>query len=291
MKFQNVAICDLRSYNTPEAASSVEAVHNAALVILPKNCDEQTRAALAKIDMKNVASTVYADADTTLLTFNGETVLSDNNLPDGDSICIINGTAVILPLSENKQVSLIVNGKAVCDKGSRNGGQINLLCVNGKVDTIDLSGVEFLPDGAILPAERFLGDGKNRYYGKLVFVQAVPAEAHGEIMANLVVAHPSVQKSALSLSAGEVVYSNTDGAILFKKDLPEFRVTKTLLENVPGKLVLMDIAKLYIDKDVTAELLLEKVCLISDIAQLRATKETFDVVQLLAHDVAKIRRR
>ena len=110
-------------------------------------------------------------------------------------------------------------------------------------------------------------------------------------MANLVVAHPSVQKSALSLSAGEVVYSNTDGAILFKKDLPEFRVTKTLLENVPGKLVLMDIAKLYIEKDVTAELLLEKVCLIADVAQIRATKETFDVVQLLAHDVAKIRRR
>ena len=68
-------------------------------------------------------------------------------------------------------------------------------------------------------------------------------------------------------------------------------MTKTILENVPGKLVLMDIAKLYIEKDVTAELLLEKVCLISDIAQLRATKETFDVVQLLANDVAKIRRR
>ncbi len=289
MKFQNVAICDLRSYNTPEAASSVEAVHNAALVILPKNCDEQTRAALAKIDMKNVASTVYADADTTLLTFNGETVLSDNNLPGGDSICIINGTAVILPLSENKQVSLIVNGEVACDK--QNGGQINLLCVNGKVDTIDLAGVEFLPDGAILPAERFLGDGKNRYYGKLVFVQAVPAEAHGEITANLVVAHPSVQKSALSLSAREVMYSNIDSAILFKKDLSEFRLTKALLENVPGKLVLMDIAKLYIEKDVTAELLLEKVCLIADVAQIRATKETFDVVQLLAHDVAKIRRR
>ena len=53
----------------------------------------------------------------------------------------------------------------------------------------------------------------------------------------------------------------------------------------------MDIAKLYIEKDVTAELLLEKVCLIADVAQIRATKETFDVVQLLAHDVAKIRRR
>ncbi len=290
MKFQNVAVCDLRSYNTPEAASSVEAVHNAALVILPKGCDEQTRAAFAKIDMKNVASTVYADADIETLTFNGKTVLSNNNLPN-NSICVINGTAIIMPLSENKQVSLIVNGKVVCDQRNQNSGQLKFLCVNGKVDAVDLSAVELLPDGAILPAERFLGDGKNRYYGSLVFVMAVPAEAHGEVTADLVVAHPSVQKSALSLSAKEVTYANIDTDVLFKKDLHEFHLTKTLLENVPGRLVLMDIVKLYIEKDVTAELLLEKVCLIVDVAQIRATKDTFDVVQLLAHDVAKIRRR
>ena len=56
-------------------------------------------------------------------------------------------------------------------------------------------------------------------------------------------------------------------------------------------LALMNIAKLYIEKDVTAEMLLQKVCLIADVAQLRATKETFDAAQLLAHNVAKIRKR
>ena len=289
MKFQNVAICDLRSYNTPEAAASVEAVHNAALVILPKSCDEQTRLALAKIKMKNVASTVYADADTELLTFNGNTTLTADHLPDGDSIGVVNGTVTILPLPESKRLSLIVNGAAVCDK--RSAGNVNFLAVNGTVKTLDFSNVEFLPDPAVLPAERFTSDTDSCYYGRHVFVPAVPPTARGEVTADLVVAHPSVQKSALTLSADTVLYADIGSDLLFKKDMAEFRLSEGLLDAVSGKLVLMDIAKLYIEKDVTAKMLLQKVCLIADVALLRATKETFDVAQLLAHNVAKIRRR
>lgn len=130
MNFKNVAICDLRGYNSLEAASTVESVQNAALVILPKEADEKTRAALAKIEMHNVAMMIYADMDVPTYTYNGSITLSDANLPDGESICLINGSARVLPISPEKQVSLVVNGKIVYDKNSKN---IKLLNVNGKV--------------------------------------------------------------------------------------------------------------------------------------------------------------
>ena len=171
------------------------------------------------------------------------------------------------------------------------GGNIGRLAVNGTVKTLDFSNAEFLPDPAVLPAERFTSDTDSCYYGRHVFVPAVPPTARGEVTANLVVAHPSVQKSALTLSADTVLYADIGSDLLFKKDMAEFRLSEGLLAAVSGKLVLMDIAKLYIEKDVTAEMLLQKVCLIADVALLRATKETFDVAQLLAHNVAKIRRR
>lgn len=46
-----------------------------------------------------------------------------------------------------------------------------------------------------------------------------------------------------------------------------------------------------IDKKVSAEQFCEKVLLIKDVGTVRATKATFDLVQLLARDVGSIRRR
>ena len=63
MKFKNVVTCDLRKYNSVEAASEIESVTNAALVILPQEADDATRAAFAKIERHIVAVTIYSNSN------------------------------------------------------------------------------------------------------------------------------------------------------------------------------------------------------------------------------------
>lgn len=290
MKFSNMSVCDLRGYNSVEAASTIESVHNAALVILPKVSDDETRAAFAKIEMHNVASTVYCDMDAKINMYNGRVTLSDANLPDGESIYIVNGEAWVLPLSPEKHLSLIVNGKVQYDESSEN--NIQLLSVNGKAEPFDFRNTEILPSKSILSAEKFTGDGANKYYTEQVaVVQAVPPTAHGALKAQVILAHPSVRASQILLDAETVLYADAECEILFKADLSEFYLTETLLESFPGKLVLSDIGTVRIDKSVTPALLREKVLLLTDIGTVRATKATFDIVQLCCHDVGAIRKR
>lgn len=289
MNFKNVAICDLRGYNSVEAASTIESVQNAALVILPKEADEKTRAALAKIEMHNVAMMVYADMDVPTYTYNGSITLSDANLPDGESIHLINGSARVLPISPEKQISLVVNGKIVYDKSSKN---VKLLNVNGKMVPLDINNAEILPDTAVLRAEKFTSDGENTYYAAdLAILPSVPPTAHGKVISDTIIAAPNVTKSGIVLEAENILYAENDGRILFKQDMGEIYLTPSLLRAVSGKLVLQDIGTVRIDKKVSAELLREKVFLIRDVGTVRATKETFDLVQLLARDVGSIRRR
>ena len=68
-------------------------------------------------------------------------------------------------------------------------------------------------------------------------------------------------------------------------------MTQTLLESLTGNLILKDIGTVRIDKKVTPELLREKVLLLCDIGTVRATKTTFDTVQLLCQDVGSITRK
>jgi len=290
MKFRNMSVCDLRGYNSVEAASTIESVHNVALLILPKVSDDETRAAFAKVEMRNVASTVYCDMDAKINTYNGSVTLCDANLPDGESIYVINGKARVLPLSPEKRVSLIVNGRVQYDENSES--NIQLLSVNGEAEPFDFQTTEILPSKIVLSAEKFTGDGANKYYTEqFAVVQAVPPTAHGALRAEVILAHPSVRASQILLDAETVLYVDTEGEISFKQDLPEFYLTETLLESFPGKLVLSDIGTVRIDKNVAPALLHEKVLLLTDIGTVRATKKTFDVVQLCCHNVGCIRKR
>ena len=289
MKFKNMAVCDLRGYNSVEAASEIESISGVALVILPKDADAQTRAAFAKVEMQNVASTIYCDADAKINIYNGKLTLSDANVFDGENVYVINGKACILPISPQKKVSLIVNGKAVYDKNSEN---IELLTVNGKAVPLDLQDAEGLENDAFLPAEKFAGDGKNKYYAAdLAVVAAVPKTAHGKVLSERICADVSVRESGVHLEAETVIYATVGEETLIKADLPEFYLTQTLLESLTGNLILKDIGTVRIDKKVTPELLREKVLLLCDIGAVRATKTTFDTVQLLCQDVGSITRK
>lgn len=289
MKFKNMTFCDLRGYNSVEAASEIESIQNVVLVIFPKESDAQTRAAFAKIEMHNVASTIYCDADAKLNIYNGDVTLSNANVSDGENVYVVNGKACILPISPQKHMSLVVNGKALYDRNSEN---IELLVVNGKAVPFDFQNTQILENKAFLSAEKFTGDGENKYYAAdFAAVSTVPTTARGKVQSQLIVAHPSVRESGIQLEAETVLYAPINDDVIIKADLPDFYLTKSLLENLSGSLILKDIGTVRIDKKVTPELLREKVLLIRDIGTVRATKQTFDLVQLLARDVGSIRRR
>lgn len=292
MKFKNVVACDLRKYNSVEAASEIESITNSALVILPEEADAATRAAFAKIEMHNVAATIYADSSAQISTFNGELTLDDACLPDNQTVLyLVNGDVTVLPLSETKHVCLLVNGSLRNDKS--NSGKVEILSLNGEMQLFDFRNAKILAPQAVLPVSYFSGDGKNRYYAKSVAViQPVDKDAHGEVCAQLIIADPSVRASDIQLEGKQVLFADTRGdSILLRGDLAEFTVSKSLLESVEGKLLLSDIASVKINKDVTPELLREKVVAFVDIASIKATKKTFDEVQLLAYDVGKIQKR
>lgn len=291
MKFKNVVTCDLRKYNSVKAASEIESVTNAALVILPQEADDATRAAFAKIEMHNVAATIYADSNAKISTFNGELTLDDACLPDGETVIYsVNGDVTVLPLSEGKHVCLLVNGILRNDKS--NGGKVEILSLNGEMKLFDFQDTKILAPQAVLPASCFSGNGKNRYYAKSVAViEPVEKDAHGEVCAQLIIADESVRASRIQLEGKQVLFADTrENQILLRSALSSFTVSKSLLESVEGKLVLCDITQVKISKDVTPELLREKVLAFFAIVSIKATKKTFDEVQLLAHDVTKIQK-
>lgn len=289
MKFKNMTFCDLRGYNSVEAASEIESIQNVVLVVFPKDSDAQTRAAFAKIEMHNVASTIYCDADAKLNIYNGDVTLSNANVSDGENVYVVNGKARILPISPQKHLSLVVNGKALYDRNSEN---IELLVVNGKAVPFDFQDTEILANKAFLSAEKFAGDSKNKYYAAdFAAVTAVPATAHGKVQSHLIVAHPSVRESGIQLEAETVLYAPINEDVLIKADLSDFYLTESLLESLPGRLILKDIGTVRIHKKVSPELLREKVLWMCDIGTVRATKATFDTVQLLCQDVGSITRK
>lgn len=289
MKFKNMTFCDLRGYNSVEAASEIESISHVALVVFPKEADAQTRAAFAKIEMQNVASTIYCDADAKLNIYNGDATLSNANVSDGENVYVVNGKACILPISPQKHVSLVVNGKVLYDKNSEN---IELLVVNGKAVPFDFQNTQILENKAFLSAEKFTGDGENKYYATdFAAVTAVPATARGKVQSELIVAHPSVRESGVHLEAEIVLYAPIDDDVIIKADLPDFYLTESLLESLPGNLILKDIGTVRIHKKVSPELLREKVLWMCDIGTVRATKATFDTVQLLCQDVGSITRK
>ena len=45
MELVNQAVCDLRLYNSPKAMGTISKIKNAALLLIPKDMDAETRAA------------------------------------------------------------------------------------------------------------------------------------------------------------------------------------------------------------------------------------------------------
>lgn len=125
----NVATADFRSY-TPSALDSIKHL-NAATVLLPKNPTAEFTESYARIK-KNVATELYIDGDVQVSTVNGVSVI-DETVSESNNLYFINGMAFIKKHASDKPISIITNGVAVWEKGTK----INLLTTNGIVAELE----------------------------------------------------------------------------------------------------------------------------------------------------------
>lgn len=285
MEITNQAICDLRLYNSPKAMGTISKIKNVALLLVPKNMDDETRAAYAAIEKKNVATEFEVDTNFLYKTFNGTTVLTDNSVPEGESCAIVNGDASIHQLSPRKTLKVIVNGTLAYDIRSKS--QIQIVSANGVIEAVNFDKLIELPRIAILTPNLLREDPETVYRGgSLILIPPLPVQAQGTVSGRRIIADTSVQNSALTLNARQIYYrEGVSPDVCIKQDMDKLRLSAGFLEQISGKLICFNIRHVIIEKSVTTELLREKVLLMCDIHHVKATKKTFDAAQLLAEDV------
>ena len=285
MKITNQAVCDLRLYNSTKAMEKISKIKNVALLLVPKDMDDETRAAYAAIEKANVATEIEVDASHSPLIFNGETTITDDVLPDGESPIIINGTARLFRLSPGKTVKVIANGDLLYD--IRSESQIQLVNVNGECDGVNFDKLVEIPMGGILTENLLRPDPETIYYGNVfLMIPHLPVQVQGTAKSPILLADSSIRNTNLVLDAQQVIYrDNITNDVTLKFNLDKLRISADFLQQISGKLVCFNIRHVIIEKSVTPELLREKVLLMYNIHHIKATRKTFDAAQLLAENV------
>ena len=285
MEIVNQAVCDLRLYNSPKAMETISKIKNVALLLVPKDMEDETRAVYAAIEKKNIAAEFEVDTNFLYKIFNGTTVLTDSSIPEGESCAIINGNAYIHQLSPRKMLKIIVNGTLIYDIRSKS--QVQIISANGDVKAVNFDKLVELPRIAVLTPNLLCEDPETLYQGsRLVLIPSLHVQAQGTVSGRRIIADRSVQNSALKLNARQIYYRDgVPSDVCIKQDLDKLRISAGFLEQISGQLICTDIRHIIIEKSVTPELLREKVLLMYDIHHIKATRKTFDAAQLLAEDV------
>ena len=145
----NVATLDLRPYAIGDSFSSIRKIENVATLIVPKDMDEKAAANFAKIEIKNVASTINLSNDAHLHQINGSNIIDMINDP---GVHIISGIAIIKDVAPNKDIRLMTNGIAVFNTACKD--RLNLIACNGVSHFVDLSGdVKLFPNKTSIDAK------------------------------------------------------------------------------------------------------------------------------------------
>mgnify|MGYP003299830791 CR=1 FL=1 len=129
------ASLDLRNY-TPESLRNIKGIKAVAVVLLPENASDEFNEAYNAIPKMAVAAEVRAAADAKVESYNGKTVINAQTVSD-NSICLINGVAVIMDIGDMKCKAMI-NGELYIQKGSN----VEILTSNGKVHILDFKAVK-----------------------------------------------------------------------------------------------------------------------------------------------------
>lgn len=129
-RIKGVAVVDLTNY-TPEALRNIKSISCVACVLVADGDDEYTEA-LSQIEFECVASTITVPHGKEIATVNGSARLTNETVKN-DTIYMVNGFALIYDLPADRNISLIVNGTVLVQKGS----YVNVLQANGEVITED----------------------------------------------------------------------------------------------------------------------------------------------------------
>lgn len=285
MEITNQAVCDLRMYNSAKIMEKISKIKNIALLLVPKDMDDETRAAYAAIEKKNVASEIEVDNDYSPLIFNGDTEITDASLPDGESGVIVNGNARIFRLSPGKTAKVTVNGNLLYD--IRSESQIQIVNVNGNCEGVNFDKLVKIPMLGVLTESLLRPDPETIYNGSvLMTIPCLPAQAQGTVKSPIVLADSTIRNTSLILDSKVVIYrDNIPSNVTIKSNMDKLRINADFLEQISGKLICFNIRHIIIEKSVTPELLREKVLLMYNIHHIKATKKTFDAAQLLAENV------
>lgn len=134
-KIKNMAVLDLTGY-TPQALRNIKSISCVATVLVADG-DAEYKEALSEIEFDAVASTIAIPRGAEIATVNGSARLTDDTVKK-DAIYMVNGFAFVYDLSADKNISLITNGTALIQKGSK----VNILHTNGEVITADFDTVK-----------------------------------------------------------------------------------------------------------------------------------------------------
>lgn len=130
-EYHDMALCDLRPLNSPAAIREITAIRDVGLLLLPKDADEETAAALAGIPKQDVGMTLYLERDATVGVLTGMQELYAEDFAQDKTYYLINGLAVIHSLPEEGTTALYLNGIAVLHESLRGAAHVRFGMVNG----------------------------------------------------------------------------------------------------------------------------------------------------------------
>ena len=126
----NAASVDLRNY-TANALREIDRI-NAAVIIIPKNPDNELIEAYASIKEKNFAEELTLDDNESLINMSGIKTIN-NNLEDENGIYVVSGITIIKGLT--KPIRMVASGITVMDKDSK----VNFISKSGITAEVNFS--------------------------------------------------------------------------------------------------------------------------------------------------------
>lgn len=151
--FSNMCVCDLRGIG-PEAIKGIDEIRNIAILIIPKDADEELTGLIAAIPKTNIAAIVPASKDTLITTMNGPTILTNSDLSSSqEKLIIVNGVAVISKLTMETNASLVINGALVLHESLKSFSSLNILICNGLKTYLDFDDCKLFSREVTIDAE------------------------------------------------------------------------------------------------------------------------------------------